>query len=58
MLFSFYTTLVCYYDSFIIFNCIISGIVSIKTKSVDIKFKLSKLERESIYLNQIQKKLF
>jgi len=44
MLFSFYTTLICYDDSFILFNSIISGIVSIKTKSVGNKFKLSKLE--------------
>ncbi len=57
MLFSFYSTLICYDDTLIIYNSIISGIVSIKTKSVGNKFKLSKLERESISLNKIQKEI-
>jgi hypothetical protein len=51
MLLSFKTNLVYFDDSLVNFNSIIQEIISIKTKSFGNKFKLPKLERESISLN-------
>jgi hypothetical protein len=57
MLFSFYSILNCYDNNLFILSSIISRIVSTKSKSVGNKTKLSKFERESISLSQIQKEI-